>query len=152
MMPNAGKPLPDQPIPKIRNRTEQANAVNFDVRTAPYQLVGMGLAQIHGIGSSLALRMVAECGANLGKWRTAKHFTQWLTLSPGCKISGGKVFPAHPRKTTNRLAARIGKAKAVAATARKIAALLYNAMRFGIGHCDPGTDQYEQKYRGRVVE
>ena len=31
-----------------------------------------------------------------------------------------------------RLAARVGKAKAVTATARKIAVLFYNAMRFGM--------------------
>ena len=51
-----------------------------------------------------------------------------------------------------RLAARIGKAKAVTATARKIAVLFYNAMRFGMNYCDPGADQYEPKYRERVIK
>ena len=51
-----------------------------------------------------------------------------------------------------RLAARIGKAKAVTATARKIAILFYNAMRFGMNYSDPGADQYEQKYRERVIK
>ena len=51
-----------------------------------------------------------------------------------------------------RLAARIGKAKAVTATARKIAVLFYNAMRFGMHYSDPGADHYEQKYRERVVK
>ena len=51
-----------------------------------------------------------------------------------------------------RLAARIGKAKAVTATARKIAVLFYNAMRFGMDYRDPGADQYEQKYRERVIK
>lgn len=51
-----------------------------------------------------------------------------------------------------RLAARIGKAKAVTATARKIAILFYNAMRFGMSDQDPGADQYEQRYRERVVK
>lgn len=174
---NADKPLPDQPIPEARHRTRQPNAVNFDVRSALYQLVGTDLTQIHGIGPFLALRLIAECGTDLSKWRTAKHFTSWLTLSPGCKISGGKVLSAHSRKTTNRLtahlrlaavtvgktntalgafyrrlAARIGKAKAVTATARKIAILFYNTMRFGMSYADPGADQYEQKYRERVLK
>jgi transposase len=174
---NAGKPEPNEPIPKTRQRTKQANAVNFDVRSALYQLVGTDLTQIHGIGPFLALRLIAECGTDLSKWRTAKHFTSWLTLSPGCKISGGKVLSAHSRKSTNRLtahlrlaavtvgktntalgafyrrlAARIGKAKAVTATARKIAILFYNAMRFGMNYSDPGADQYEQKYRERVIK
>jgi len=51
-----------------------------------------------------------------------------------------------------RLAARIGKAKAVTATARKIAILFYRTMRFGMQYVDPGVDQYEQRYRERVVK
>lgn len=174
---NADKPLPDQPTPKARHRTKQPNAINFDVRSALDQLVGTDLTQIHGIGPFLALRLIAECGTDLSKWRTTKHFTSWLTLSPGCKISGGKVLSAHSRKTTNRLtahlrlaavtvgktntalgafyrrlAARIGKVKAVTATARKIAILFYNTMRFGMSYADPGADQYEQKYRERVLK
>ena len=51
-----------------------------------------------------------------------------------------------------RLAARIGKAKAVTATARKIAVHVYNAMRFGTGYQDPGSDYYETRYRERVIK
>lgn len=52
-----------------------------------------------------------------------------------------------------RLSARIGKAKAVVtATARKIAILFYRAMRFGMKYEDPGADQYERRYRERVVK
>jgi transposase len=88
----ADKPEPEQPIPKARHRIKQPNAVNFDVRTTLYQLIGVDLTQIHGIGPFLALRLIAECGNDLSKWPTAKHFTSWLTLSPGCKISGGEVI------------------------------------------------------------
>ena len=165
------------PCPKARHRTVQPNAVSFDVRPVLYQLSGVDLTQIHGIGPYLALRLIAECGTDLSRWRSAKHFTSWLTLSPGCKISGGKVLSAQTRKTTNRVAAhlrlaavtvgrtntalgafyrrlsaRIGKAKAVTATARKIAVLFYNAMRFGMDYRDPGATHYEQKYRERVVK
>lgn len=171
------KPSPSEPLPRPRHRTRQPNALNFDVRTLLYQLVGVDLTQIHGIGPYLALRLVAECGTDLSRWRTAQHFTSWLTLAPGCRISGGKVLSAHTRKTKNRvtahlrlaavtigrtntalgafyrrLSARIGKAKAVTATARKIAILFYNAMRFGMAYKDPGADHYEQKYRERVVK
>jgi transposase len=129
------------------------------------------------MGPYLTLRLVGECGTDLTRWPTAKHFTSWLTLAPGCKISGGKVLSAHTRKTANRavallrlaavavgrtnsalgafyrrLSARIGKAKAVTATARKIAVLFYNAMRFGTQYQDPGADHYEQKYRERVIK
>jgi transposase len=170
-------PEPDQPIPKARHKTKQPNALNFDVRQALYGLVGVDLTQIHGIGPYLALRLISECGTDLSKWPTAKHFTSWLTLCPGSKITGGKVLSSHSRKSNNRivahlrlaattlgrtntalgafyrrLSARIGKAKAVTATARKIAVLFYNAMRYGQDYRDPGADQYEQQYKERALK
>lgn len=51
-----------------------------------------------------------------------------------------------------RLAARIGKAKAVTATARKLAILFYNALRYGMSYADPGANAYEQRYRDRVIK
>jgi transposase len=50
-----------------------------------------------------------------------------------------------------RLSARIGKAKAVTATARKIAVLFYNALRHGMDYVDPGASYYEIRYRERVI-
>ncbi len=38
------------------------------------------------------------------------------------------------------------------ATARKIAVLSYNAMRFGMAYRDPGADEYERRYRERVIK
>lgn len=174
---NVERPIPTTPLPKAKHRTKQPGEPSFDVRTAMYQLAGTDLTQIHGIGPFLALRLIAECGTDLSRWRTAKHFTSWLTLSPGCKISGGKVLSAHTRKTSSRvtvalrlaavtvgrsntalgafyrcLAGRIGNAKAVTATARKIAVLFYNAMRYGMDYRDPGADHYEQQYRDRVIK
>jgi len=172
-----GKPSPSEPIPKPRHRTRQPNQLNFDVRQSLYKLIGSDLTQIHGLGPYLSLRLVSECGLDMSKWPTAKHFTSWLTLSPGSKVSGGKVLSSHSRKSNNRivahlrlaattvgrtstalgafyrrLAARIGKAKAVTATARKIAILFYNAMRYGMKYQDPGADQYEKNYRDRVIK
>ncbi|HXZ10196.1 MAG TPA: IS110 family transposase [Paraburkholderia sp.] len=174
---NIAQPIPETPLPKAKHRSKMPSDPNFDVRTAMYQLAGTDLTQIHGIGPFLALRLIGECGTDLSRWPTAKHFTSWLTLSPGCKISGGKVLSSHTRKTSSRitvalrlaavtvgrsntalgafyrrLAGRIGNAKAVTATARKIAVLFYNAMRYGMDYRDPGADHYEQQYRDRVIK
>ena len=174
---SVGIPIPDDPLPKARHRTRQANQLNFNVRQALYHVVGVDLTQINGIGPYLALRLISECGTDMSKWKTAKHFTSWLTLCPGSKISGGKVISSHSRKSNNRivahlrlaattvgrtntalgafyrrLAARIGKAKAVTATARKIAILFYNAVRYGMKYKDPGADQYEKEYKDRVLK
>lgn len=164
-----------QPVP--RHKTRQSNEPKFDVRAALYALLGVDLTQINGIGPSVALKLVAECGTNLSSWPTAKHFTSWLTLAPGNKIFGGRILSARTRRTCNRitsllrlaavnvdktdtalgefyrrLSARIGKAKAVTATARKIAVLFYNTLRFGMAYQDPGADYYEQRYRQRAVK
>ena len=51
-----------------------------------------------------------------------------------------------------RLSTRTGKAKAVTATARKIAVLFYNAVRHGMDYVDPGVSAYEDRYRARVID
>jgi transposase len=122
------------------------------------------------------LKLVAECGTDMSRWPTAKHFTSWLALAPGNKISGGKVLSFKTRRSSSRaaaalrraavtlgksptalgafyrrLAARIGKAKAVTATARKIAVLFYQTLRQGMAYADPGAAYYEERYRQRVL-
>ena len=162
-------------LPTVKRRS-QPNVPAFDVREALYAILGVDLTQIHGLGPYLALKLVGECGTNLAAWPTAKHFTSWLTLAPHNKISGGKVLSSKTRRSGNRaaallrlaattvgrtdtaigafyrrLAARVGKAKAVTATARKIAVLFYNALRHGMDYTDPGATYYEERYQQRVL-
>ena len=159
-----------------RHTTKQANAPAFDARAALYAVLGVDLTQIHGLGPTLALKLVGECGTDLSAWPSAKHFTSWLCLAPSNKISGGKVLSARTRRSGSRaaallrlaattvgrtetalgafyrrLSARIGKAKAVTATARKIAVLFYNVLRHGMDYTDPGAAYYEERYRRRVL-
>jgi len=172
---NSDRTLPQAAMPPVRH-TSGKNEPDFDVRGSLYTLLGSDLSQIHGLGAYSVLRLVAECGDDMRKWPTAKHFTSWLTLAPGNKISGGRVLSSKTRRSSNRaaallriaavsvgrtqtalgafyrrLAARVGKAKAVTATARKIAVLFYNALRFGLTYADPGAEYYEERYRQRVL-
>jgi transposase len=172
---NADRPPPVEPLPAVRHARGR-NEPPFDVRTALYTLLGADLSQVHGLGPHTVLRLVSECGDDMTKWPTAKHFTSWLTLAPGNKVSGGRVLSAKTRRSSNRAAAllrlaavnvgrtrtalgafyrrvasRAGKAKAVTATARKLAVLFYNALRFGLKYVDPGQDYYEARYRQRVL-
>jgi hypothetical protein len=168
--PPANKLLP------IRRRTRQPNAPAFDARAALHAILGVDLTQIDGVGPYLALKLVGECGTNLAAWPSAKHFTSWLALAPHNKISGGKVLSSKTRRTSNRaasllrlaagtvgrtdtalgafyrrLSARVGKAKAITATARKIAVLFYNTLRHGMSYADPGASYYEDRYKQRVL-
>jgi transposase len=121
----------------------QPNGPSFDLGRVLYAVVCQDLTRTHGLESSLALKLVAECGADLTAWPSSKHFTSWLCLAPGNKISGGKVLSSRMRRSGSRAAAllrlaavtvgktetalsafyrrlstRIGKAKDVTATAR----------------------------------
>jgi transposase len=48
------------------------------------------------------------------------------------------------------LSARVGKAKAITATARKSAVSFFDTLRHGISYVDPGAAYYEDRYRQRV--
>jgi transposase len=167
---------PAEPVPP-RARQRGKNEPRFEIRAVLSALLGVDLTEIHGLGPYSVLRIFAECGSDMTRWPTAKHFTSWLTLAPGNKISGGKVLSSKTRRSANRatvllrlaavsvsrtatalgaffrrLAARVGKAKAVTATARKIATVLYNTMRHGKAYVDPGASYYEERYRERTLK
>src|SRR5215472_6242542 len=149
-------------LPPARHRGNSANAPAFDARAILHSVLGVDLTQIHGLGPSLVLKLVGECGTDLSPWPDAKHLTSWLCLAPSNTISGGRVLSSRTRRSGSRaaallrlaavtvgrtqtalgafyrrLSARIGKAKAVTATARKIAGLYYNAVRHGMVYADP---------------
>jgi len=153
---NDARVTPEAPLPAVRH-AKSRNEPHFDARPALYTLLGADLTQIHGFGPYTVLRLIAECGDDMSKWPTAKHFTSWLSRAPGNKISGGRVLSSKTRRSANRaavllriaavnigrtqtalgafyrrLAARTGKAKAITATARKLAILFYKALRFGM--------------------
>jgi transposase len=172
----AERTAPTTPLPAQRH-AKGRNEPTFDVRSVLHRLLGADLSQIHGLGPYTVLRLIAECGDDMSRWPTAKHFTSWLCLAPANKISGGRVLSAATRRSSNRaaallriaavnvgrtqtalgafyrrMAARIGKAQAVTATARKLAVLFYKALRFGMAYADPGVSAYEARYRQRVVQ
>nr|WP_247486095.1 IS110 family transposase [Bradyrhizobium sp. 193] len=92
-------------LSKPRIKTKQVNTPTFDVRAALYGVLGVDLTEIHGLGPSLALKLIGECGTDLRAWPSAKHFTSWLCLAPGNKISGGKVLSSRTRRSSSRAAA-----------------------------------------------
>jgi transposase len=173
---NQKKVTPETPLPKARHRTKQHHEPAFAVRKALYTLTGVDLTQINGFGPYTALRLIGECGDDMSKWATEKHFVSWLSLSPGNKVSGGKVLSSKSRRTKNRattllriaavnvgktetalgafyrrLSGRVGKAKAVTATARKLAVLFYSIMKYGKNYVEPGAEYYENQYRNCVL-
>jgi transposase len=70
---------PEMALPAARHRTRQANEPRLDVWPALFHLLGTDLTQLHGFGAYTALMLIGECGTDMSKWPTAKHFTSWLT-------------------------------------------------------------------------
>ena len=139
-------------------------------------MTGVDVTRIEGIDTPTALNIIGETGIDMSKWPTHKHFSSWLGLSPGSKISGGKVLSSKTKPCANRaahafrLAAHslhrsksalgaflrrkkfhLGSPKAITATAHKIARIFYNMLKNGTEYADLGQDYYERCYRDRVI-
>ena len=96
-----------RPTPRSRPCVTRRAGTSRRSTCAPafYTLLGADLSQIHGFGPYTVLRLVAECGDDMTKWPTAKHFTSWLSLAPGNKISGGRLLSSKTRRSSNRATA-----------------------------------------------
>ena len=80
-------PLPTE---KTRRKKGRDNDPSYDARSYVYEIYGVDLTQIPGVGASTIQTLLAEVGRDLTKWSTAKQFTSWLGLCPNLKRSGGK--------------------------------------------------------------
>lgn len=167
-----GTPLEKPP----RNSHGSSNKFNFDARRYLHRITGVDVTRIEGIEAPSALNIIGEIGIDMTPWPTEKHFTSWLGLCPGSKISGGKVLSSKTKPSANRAAhafrlaayslqrsksaigaflrrkkAQIGAPKAITATAHKIARIFYNMLKYGTEYVDLGQEYYEQRYQDRVV-
>lgn len=152
------------------------HAPEFNVAASLSLLLGVDPTTLPGIGLQLALGLLAELDRDMNCWPTEKHFGAYLGVAPVLKISGGKVLSSrtrpgiHPAGTFflqaatsvtrtdtalgsfyRRLAVRIGKGKALTATAYKIARMYYHLLKEGQTYVELGAKQYEEKYRAQQL-
>jgi len=152
------------------------NSYLFDVRQTLHQKFGVDLTALPGIDGNIALTILSEIGSDLSKWKTVKHFTSWVCLCPGSKISGGKLLSGKSRPSANRvkralelaafglhknksaigaffrrLKSRIGTPKAITAVAHKLARLIYFLITKGTEYVETGEQAYEKRYQARAI-
>jgi transposase len=164
-------------IGPARIKRRKGNEPNFDIRTRLYALAGTDLTQIPAIGPYSALKIISEIGTDMTRWPTVDNFTSWATLAPRNKITGGRLISSRTRSSANRFAevlrmaamtigetdtylgafyrrkaARIGKAKAITATARKLAVIIYHMIARGVPFQDPGLQAHDEQHRQRVLK
>ena len=166
--------LPPLP-PKTRVRGRKPHDPRFDVRTALYYATGIDLTAIEGIDELHALTLVSELGTDFTKWPTVKQFASWLGLCPNWRKTGGKVKSSRTRRGKNRAAhalrlaawslmrsssalgaylrrqrSRLGAPKVVAATAHKLARIVYHLVRYGAAYVKETEAAYAGQVRARL--
>ncbi len=169
---------PDALLPPAhRTRTRSSNEPHFELQSPLFTgCGGVDLSSLPGLGPYGALKLIAEIGLDMSCWPTEDHFTSWLTVAPHDRISGGKRLSSRTQPSANRAAkilrmaamslgrgdhalgafyrrmgARVGKAKAITATARKLALLVYRMLRHKMPYQKRSAADYDQQQRSRIL-
>jgi transposase len=136
-------------IGQKKRRANVKNSPKFDLCAHLIGMCGVDLTRIDGIEVTTAMKVLSEAGTNMSRFKRAKQFASWLGPCPGTKIPGGKVRSGASKHTANRAAqalrmaavslkssqsalgvyyrrlyGRLDKAKAITATAHKLARLI----------------------------
>jgi transposase len=162
-------------LPSRGRGTRRKNPVHFDLRSQLHRLTGADLTNIDAMDAMTAQTVIRETGVDMSRFATEKHYGSWMGLSPNHEITGGKIRRRRTRKVRNRAAqalrlaaqslhksksalgayyrrmrGRLGPAKAITATARKPAILIYRTLKYGLQYVDQGQQAYENQYRQRT--
>lgn len=160
---------------RARRRQPEKNEVRFGARALLFRMAGVDLTVLEGISETTALVILSELGTDMSRFRQEKNFVSWLGLCPQHRGSGGKIFSRRTRRGANRAArafrmaaqgchraqhalgafyrriqSRAGGAKAVVATARKIAERVYRLLKYGREYVRQSVEAYEAAYQERL--
>jgi transposase len=166
-----------EPAARPRKRSKAKNAVQFDARSLLMKMAGVDVTVLEGIDETTALVLLSELGFDLSAFPTERHFTSWLGLAPNHRGSGGHVRKRHVKPSATRanrafrlaasgchhaknalgafyrrIASRSGGAKAIVATARKIAERFWRLLTGRVDYVRQAMDHYEDAYRLRLTK
>lgn len=176
--PSTAAPSQESPGPdKSRLAKPRKNQAHFDLAAEVRRITGVDLTQIEGIDALTAFTVVSEQGVDMSRFPTEKHFASHLGLCPNHSITGGRVRKRSTRRVHSRAAqalhlaaqslarsktalgafyrrirARTNSAKAIVATAHKLAKLIYRMLKYGEQYVARGQDEYEKHYRERQIK
>jgi transposase len=166
-----------QKLPPAKRNAKHRTTPAFDTREMLYRMIGTDLTRLDGLDGYSVLKLIAEIGTDMSRWKSAKHFASWLSLCPGNKVSGGRRLSSRTKKSANRAAtilrqavhglhhspsalgaflrrmkARLGGPAAITAAAHKLAKLVYNVLKHGWTYEDKGQNWYQQQFRERILK
>jgi hypothetical protein len=155
-----------------RKPSNGGNPLPKDVRPQLTKIFGVDLTLVPGLNVVGVLILLSEIGTDLKRWRNGDAFAAWLGLCPGSNISGGRVLSSRTPHVVNRVAvllrlaalaigrtdtclgifyrrmkARHGPAKAMTATARKLAVLIYHLLTNTEQYQEPDPKVYDERVR-----
>lgn len=162
-------------ITPIKKRKSKSS-LHFDARIELHRLTGIDLTRIDGMDENSVLKVLSETGTDMSAWKSEKHFSSWLGLSPGNKVTGGRIISSKTKPSANKAAAafricayglfnsksslgayfrrqraRLGAPKAITATAHKLARIFYSMIKNQSEYVDLGSDYYDKLYRERTI-
>ncbi|MEO8601532.1 MAG: IS110 family transposase [bacterium] len=171
----AGATVPAHPTPRkakaVQRRGEEP------ARQRWWRLSGVDLTRIDGLGVRVAEVVLTEVRPDVSAFPTEGHFVSWTRLAPRSATSAGKpvrtrrggtgatrvatvlrmaaLTVAHSPSALGayyrRVARRRGSSVAIFATARKLAQLIYRALRYGHTYLDEGAAAYEARFQRQRV-
>lgn len=167
-------------LKEVRKKTKvksNKNNLSFDATEILQHIIGTDVTEIFGITDTNAVEIISEIGLEMNKWPTAKHFTSWLNLAPNNKVSGGKLLSSKTQKKKNRaeqifkmaayavqrsknwlamfyhrIKSRCGAAKAITATARKIAVIFYKLLKEKTTFNPLSAEQYMETFKEQQIK
>lgn len=168
-----------QPLPRRKRQSHSKNA-SYDtesIRMHLKRISGVDISLVDGMGVTLAQTVILECGTDMSKFPTEKHFCSWLGVAPRHEISGNKVLKDATLRTKNRagqafrmaaqsvkqgecafgvlyrrLRARLGPAQATVATAHAIARVVYRMLKYKVEYDPLSVNEYQRQYEEQQVK
>lgn len=152
-------------------RKQSKNPIHFDVELYSFLMYGVNLMRIPGVSDSTLITLMCELGPDFtSKFKTPGKFCRWCNLTPVDNVTGGMVTSSKVPKRPNpvgqalrqaastlrksdtplgqyrrRMAARLGPAQAVVATAHKIAEIIYLMVERKVEYDESKTSQSESE-------
>lgn len=167
------------PTTFMAHKVPAKNAPALDLPRLVYTLSGgVDLSEIEGVSHTTLLTLLAETGLKLAdSFGSAKQFAAWLGLTPNHKISGGRILSRRTQPKKHRLAAafrasanavarskthlgeffrrvshRRGRSKAITATARKIAVIVYQMLSHKQAYNPTAAQLWQDQQRKRKIK
>jgi transposase len=155
-----------------KKNSRSKNAPTYDARSLLYQWVGVDLVAITGLNESTVETILGETGTDMSRFPTEQQFCSWLSLAPRNDMSGGKRLRSRTMKSANRagqafrlaaqsvgrtqtflgayyrrMKARHGPAKAIVATAHKLARIFYAMLKHRTPFRNMSAEEYDRRER-----